>query len=135
MFLNTSSVGAIWMGPGSFQCVQLEDKGQWPKLEHRKFHFHTNTKKKFFSVRVTGPWNRLLRGGSLLPWTYSRPSWMLSCSTYCRKPVLEGVWTLWSLEVPSNPYDSRIYQPFSITDVYSWTNSRRLEAYLDARFD
>ncbi|PKU44202.1 hypothetical protein llap_5498 [Limosa lapponica baueri] len=34
-------------------------RGNMHKLEHRKFH--SNTRKNFFTVRVTEPWNRLLR--------------------------------------------------------------------------
>lgn len=34
-------------------------KGNSHKLEHRKFH--QNTRKKFFTVRVTEPWHRVPR--------------------------------------------------------------------------
>ena len=40
---------------------------------------------------------------SLLPWRYSKPSWVLSCATYGREPALAGGWTRWSPEVPSAP--------------------------------
>lgn len=30
---------------------------------------------------------------------------MLSCATYCREPSSAGIWTTWSPEVPSNPYE------------------------------
>jgi len=37
--------------------VQQQDKGQWEKLQHRKFR--TYARKNFFAVRVTEHWEEL----------------------------------------------------------------------------
>jgi len=44
----------------------------------------------------------------LLLWRYSRPTWMPTRAACCREPALQGGWTQWSLEVPSNLYNSVI---------------------------
>ncbi|KAM6332271.1 DNA-directed RNA polymerase, mitochondrial isoform 5-T7 [Alca torda] len=50
-------------------------RGNGHKLEHRKFR--SNTRKNFFPVRVTEPWNRLPgEGVGSLLWRVSRPAWM-----------------------------------------------------------
>ena len=54
--------------------------------------FHTNMQKNFLMVRVTERWHRLPREvGHLLLWGYSRPIWTLSCATYCRDLLEQGV--------------------------------------------
>jgi len=64
-----------------------------------------NMRKNFCTLRVTEHWNSPERWGSIL-WRYSKPTWMLSCATYCREPALAEGWTGRSTEVPSNPYNS-----------------------------
>ena len=54
---NTDSIKGTDSQPLS--GAQQQDKGQWEKLGHRKFC--TNTRKNFFTVRVTEHWNRLPR--------------------------------------------------------------------------
>jgi len=44
---------------------------------------------------------------SPLLWRHSKPTWMFSCATYCRKTALEGGWTR-RFCVLSIPYDSAI---------------------------
>ena len=62
-------------------------------LEHGKFY--TNMRKKLLTVLVTGHWNRLPTDvlWRLLLWRYSKPTWVLSCVTYCREPALAEGWT------------------------------------------
>lgn len=55
------------------------------KLEHRKCH--VNTRKKFFTLRVTGCPDKLW---SFLLWRYSKPTWTLSCLACCWEPALSA---------------------------------------------
>ncbi len=60
---------------------------------------------------------------SLLLWRYSRPVWMPTCAACCRGPALQGSWAQWSLEVPSNPYNSVILwylSPLVIKQSWEW---------------
>lgn len=45
---------------------------------------------------------------NFLLWRYLKPTRMPSCVTYCRESTLAGSWIIWSLEVPSGPYNSII---------------------------
>lgn len=63
---------------------------------------------KNFTVRETEHQNRLPKEVVESLWIYSKPTWMLSCVTYCRQPTLAGSWTGQSPEVPSDSYDSVI---------------------------
>jgi len=62
--------------------------------------------KTFFTVWVTGGWNRLPREvmESLLLWRYSRSAWMPTCDTYCIKPDLAGISTHRIAEVGRDLY-------------------------------
>ena len=51
------------------------------------------------------------RGGGF-SFSDSRPAWMPTCATCCREPALWRVWTRWSIEVPSNPYNFVILWSF-----------------------
>ena len=68
------------------------------------------TRKNFFTVRVTEHWNRLPRGCEAYVYGDTQePSGCLPTSvTCCKEPALAEGWTLWSLEVPSNPCSSVI---------------------------
>jgi len=58
---------------GFFLAVCNRARGNMQKVEHRKFH--TNTRKNFFTARVTKHENRLPREWwNLLLWRYSRPT-------------------------------------------------------------
>ena len=71
-------------------------------LEHRKFHLNIY----LLGDRALEQAAQRGCGASIL--RYSNLTWMLSCATHCREPVLAGSWTGWSPEAPSNPSDSVI---------------------------
>jgi len=87
--------------------------GTWSdgqKTEYWKFHI--NMGKNFFTVADSTETGFPEKLWSLLLWRYSRPIWTPTPVTCHRKPALVGDWTLWSLEVPSNPCKSVI--PLSV---------------------
>jgi len=58
-------------------------RGNGHKLKQRKFQL--NTRKNFFTLRVTEPRPRLPRGAVEYPfWRYSRPACTRSCAACCR---------------------------------------------------
>jgi len=58
MLVNILTVGVKRMGSDSSQWYSAT-KGNGHKQKHRKFHL--NTRKNYFTLRVTDHWNRLPR--------------------------------------------------------------------------
>jgi len=78
-------------------------RGNRHKLKHRKFRL--NMRKSFFTLRVTEPWNRLLREfveSPSLEIFKSRLDKVL-CSLFWVTLLWQEGWTRGPTDVPSNP--------------------------------
>mgnify|MGYP001858805457 CR=1 FL=1 len=73
-----------WMELGSFQKNRQWAQEMWT-LGNKKLHM--KVRKNFGSTGTSCP-ERLWR----LLWRCSKPTWILSCVTYCREPALVGGW-------------------------------------------
>ena len=87
-------ISKVWESNECSQALMpsIKTRGSGHKWEHMKFH--TKIRKTLlwgWQSTGTGYPERLW---SIL-WRYPRPTWMLSCATYGRKPVLAGSWTRW----------------------------------------
>ena len=113
MFINILSVGIKETRPTSFQQSVWTGQGEmainWSMGSSAPICKGTSSQWRWQST-ATGCWGRLW---ILLLWGYSRTIWTPTCAACCREPALQGGWTQWSLEVPSNPCDSVIFKVHS----------------------
>ena len=96
-------MGVRTMRLDSFQWCPTTGQGATGTSWNRKFHL--NMRINFFTVRVTGQWNRLPR---LVVESPSLETFKIRLNAFLC-PLLwvsllkQGGWTRWSPEVPSNP--------------------------------